>query len=312
MRETCMRDEGHPASTVRRLAAAASLAVLAAVVLAVSVGTSPPSSAASPASGAAIVSAAASQNGVPYCEGGGGIDGPTVGTASSTCAPGVKGYDCMSLAQYAVFQVTGITVPIDGSLPGPGTFIPPNGTVGLEPGDVMFFGGPSLDDYSHSGIYAGNGMLYDALAPGDVVQEHPFATVNSDYGNVYRGAVRYVADTSTTTSTTLATVPHPVFGIRTKSLGAGTVSTRAHPTTYAQKLKAFGGKSPYRWSVVKGSGSLPPGLHLNSGTGMITGHFTKAGRFTFKVAVADARTRTTAAHQHVAKETLSITIRRAR
>jgi cell wall-associated NlpC family hydrolase len=76
----------------------------------------------------AIVNAAASQAGVPYCEGGGGIDGPTVGNASSTCNPGVKGYDCMSLAQYAVYQGTGATVPLPpASLPGTGTFIPPNG-----------------------------------------------------------------------------------------------------------------------------------------------------------------------------------------
>ena len=220
--------------TGRHVAAVVSLGfVLAGLVFAVSLATSPPSSASTPGNGAAIVAAAASQDGVPYCEGGGGVDGPTVGTASSTCAQGVKGYDCMSLAQYAVYHVTGITVPVNGSLPGPGKFIPPNGTVGLQPGDVMFFGGPSLDDYSHSAIYAGNGMLYDALEPGDVVQQHTFAAVNSDYGNVYRGAVRYVADTTSTTTTT-----PPAFGIRTKALGAGTVSTSAHPTTYRQTLRA--------------------------------------------------------------------------
>jgi cell wall-associated NlpC family hydrolase len=291
---------------VRSPVAVAALAGLVAVAaLTALLATSPPSSAAAAPSGAAVVSAAASQSGVPYCEGGGGINGPTVGSNQSKCGAGVKGYDCMSLAQYAVYQVTGVTVPVNGSLPGTGKFIPPNGTVGLEPGDAMFFGGPSLDDYSHSGIYAGNGMLYDALDPGDVVQEHSFASVNSDYGNVYRGAVRYVADSGTTTTTT---VPSPAFGIRTKALGAGTVSTSAHPATYSQKLKASGGSPPYRWSVVKGSGSLPPGLHLVSSTGMITGHATKAGRYPFKVEVVDTKTKST---QHVAKESLSITIRRA-
>ncbi len=39
----------------------------------------------------AIVDFAASQQGVPYCEGGGGTHGPTVGGASSTCAPGSRG-----------------------------------------------------------------------------------------------------------------------------------------------------------------------------------------------------------------------------
>jgi hypothetical protein len=174
----------------------------------------------------------------------------------------------------------------------------------------MFFGGPSLDDYSHSAVYAGNGMLYDALEPGDVVQQHTFAAVNSDYGNVYRGAVRYVADSGTTTSTT-TTLPHPVIGIRTRVLGPGTVSTPNHPTNYAQKLKASGGNPPYRWSVVKGSGSLPPGLHLNAGTGVITGHAGRAGRYVFTVGVVDTKTKTQPPHQHGARQSLSITIRRA-
>jgi Putative Ig domain/NlpC/P60 family len=305
MNSTHVRGNGETGGTVRRVVALAWLgAMVAGLMFAVSLATSPPSSATAPGSGAAIVTAAASQDGVPYCEGGGGINGPTVGAASSTCAQGVKGYDCMSLAQYAVFQVTGITVPVNGSLPGPGKFIPPNGTVGLQPGDAMFFGGPSLDDYSHSAIYAGNGMLYDALEPGDVVQEHTFAAVNSDYGNVYRGAVRYVADTTTTTP------PPPVFGIRTRALGAGTVSTPAHPTTYSQKLKASGGNPPYHWWVVKGSGSLPPGLHLNGGTGVISGHATKAGSYPFRVGVVDTKTKTTPPRQHSARKALSITIRR--
>jgi hypothetical protein len=299
-----VRGQADTGRTRRHVVTMASVgSLLVGLVFAVSLAASPPSPASVPGNGAAIVTAAASQHGVPYCEGGGGINGPSVGTASSTCAQGVKGYDCMSLAQYAVFHVTGITVPVNGSLPGPGKLIPPNGTVGLQPGDVLFFGGPSLDDYSHSAVYAGGGMLYDALEPGDVVQEHTFAAVNSDYGNVYRGAVRYVADTTTTP-------PPPGFGIRTKALGAGTVSTSAHPTTYSQKLKASGGNPPYHWWVVKGSGSLPPGLHLNSGTGVISGHATKAGSFPFKVGVVDTKTKTTPAHQHSAKQALSITIRR--
>ncbi len=74
--------------------------------------------------GQAIANAAASQAGVPYCEGGGGDNGPSSGTG---CTPPTVGYDCMSLAQYAVYQVTGITVPSNGEmLPAP---IPPIGTV---------------------------------------------------------------------------------------------------------------------------------------------------------------------------------------
>ena len=176
--------------------------------------------------GALIAQVAKSQRGIPYCEGGGGIDGPTVGDASSACAPGVRGYDCMSLAQNAVYQVTGIIVPLSGALPGPGTFIPPNGTVGLKPGDVVFFGGSSLDSYAHSGIYAGHHEIWDALAPGQGVQQHTWAQLDSDYGNVYQGAVRF----STTASP---------FGITTTSLPDGTVSSQQDVVYYAQDLGFF-------------------------------------------------------------------------
>jgi len=52
-----------------------------------------------------IVAVAASQAGVPYCDGGGGINGPSYGNVpESGCGPGTRGFDCMSLVQYAVYQ----------------------------------------------------------------------------------------------------------------------------------------------------------------------------------------------------------------
>ncbi|MGA3147294.1 MAG: hypothetical protein ABSF33_07435, partial [Acidimicrobiales bacterium] len=76
-----------------------------------------------------IVDFAASQAGAPYCFGGGGIHGPSAATISPPnpgCGSGAKGYDCMSLAQYAVYQATGIVLPSNGTQPaGVGTFIPP-------------------------------------------------------------------------------------------------------------------------------------------------------------------------------------------
>ena len=57
------------------------------------------------------------------------INGPTNGGVDEAgCGPGVKGYDCMSLVQYAVYQATGIALPGDGSQPkGVGTVIAPRG-----------------------------------------------------------------------------------------------------------------------------------------------------------------------------------------
>ncbi len=148
----------------------------------------------------AIVDFAASQSGVPYCEGGGGIHGPSVGNADSRCGPGVKGYDCMSLPVYAVYQATGIVLPSNGTQPGVGTFIPPGSypyTADLQPGDVLFWGG-TIDNYHHSAVYIGNGEVWDDFEPGAHVQIHTMAFLEASYQ--YEGAYQYW--TAGTTSST--------------------------------------------------------------------------------------------------------------
>ena len=82
------------------------------------------------ATGKAIVAAAAKELGKPYCYGGGGINGPSRETNISSepgCAPPKVGFDCMSLAQYAVYQGTGhkVVLPNNGARPTVGTFIKP-------------------------------------------------------------------------------------------------------------------------------------------------------------------------------------------
>ena len=184
-----------------------------------------PHPAAAATAGDQIASAAASQADIPYCDGGGGINGPSNGgVVESGCGPGVKGYDCMSLVQYAVYQVTGIILPGDGSQPaGVGTFIPPQATVAqdeaeLLPGDATYWGG-TIDSYSHSGIYAGGGLVWDAIGVDQPVQEHSLATLLSDYGGDFDGAVRYwSAPAPTTTSGGLVT---PVVGMASTPDGHG-------------------------------------------------------------------------------------------
>ena len=108
----------------------------------------------------------------------------------------------MSLSQYAVYQVMRITVPTNGEkLPGgtdsdgQGTLIRSQSTIAadettLQPGDVVFFGGSDLWHYAHSGIYAGGGLVWDALQTGSPVMEHSMTDLYRVYQN-YDGAVRY-------------------------------------------------------------------------------------------------------------------------
>jgi subtilisin family serine protease len=75
--------------------------------------------------------------------------------------------------------------------------------------------------------------------------------------------------------------PPPVPTVTTTSLPGGVVGT-----PYSQTLQATGGTPPYTWSL--DSGSLPPGLTLNAGTGAVTGTPTAAGAFPFTVRVTDS------------------------
>jgi cell wall-associated NlpC family hydrolase len=250
----------------------------------------------------AIVNAAQSQvqANVPYCEGGGTINGPSGGGA---CAPGIKGFDCMTLALYAVYQGTGVTIPANPST-GPGTFVPPDGlnTSNLQPGDAVFFGGkssndPVLSQYTHSGIYAGDNEVYDALAAGDNVAEHTFASIYSDYGNVYDGAIQYWTGGTA-----------PSFGITTTSpLPKGSVYSKTNKVSYSDTLRAQGGNPPYSWTLTKGS-KLPPGLRLKKKTGVISGKAKTTGTYSFTVQVADTKTKTKPPTQNKATSTFSITI----
>jgi hypothetical protein len=77
--------------------------------------------------------------------------------------------------------------------------------------------------------------------------------------------------------------PAVALSITTTSLPSGTAGI-----AYSATLAAAGGVYPYSWSVI--SGTLPDGLHLNAGTGAITGTPTTAGTSNFTVQAADSAT----------------------
>ena len=78
---------------------------------------------------------------------------------------------------------------------------------------------------------------------------------------------------------------------RSRSTPRPTITTTSLPdgtagSAYSQTLAASGGTAPLAWSI--SSGSLPPGLALNPGTGVISGTPTTAGTFAFTAMVTDA------------------------
>jgi len=75
--------------------------------------------------------------------------------------------------------------------------------------------------------------------------------------------------------------------ITTASLPNGYINV-----AYSQTLQASGGAPPYTWSIL--SGSLPPGLTLNSSSGVISGAPTASGTCNFTVRVTDSQTPTPA------------------
>ena len=199
------------------------LLLLALVCLPCMVGT-PEAGAASV--GDAIAGYAASQANVPYCDGGGGINGPTNGgVVEPGCGRGVKGYDCMSLVQYAVYQATGVALPGDGSqLKGVGQFIAPQGSIaadiaGLVPGDAVYWGGSGIDGFAHSGVYGGNGNVWDALGINQPVQTHTMAYLSTIY--TYDGAMGYWGSGPPAPTVTSGGLVTPVVGIASTPDGHG-------------------------------------------------------------------------------------------
>ena len=122
------------------------------------------------------------------------------------------------------------------------------------------------------------------------------ATINTS------GLATGVSTGATTISATLA----GVIGTTTLTVQAAplVITTTLLPdgisnTVYTATLTADGGTTPYTWSII--SGTLPVGLTLNSGSGVISGTPTVAGTSSFTVQVSDVGS-------HIASKTLSISM----
>lgn len=82
------------------------------------------------------------------------------------------------------------------------------------------------------------------------------------------------------------TYQKPFFGVSVPYLYAAVIRTGIVGTAYNEAISVQFGHGPYTFSV--SSGALPPGLGLNSSTGIITGTPTTVGTYTFGVSVTDS------------------------
>ncbi|HUI84463.1 MAG TPA: Ig domain-containing protein [Candidatus Binatia bacterium] len=105
------------------------------------------------------------------------------------------------------------------------------------------------------------------------------------------------SEMNTATAPLSITVQPAALMITTTSLPNGQVTV-----SYSATLGATGGVPPYTWSII--SGSLPPGLNLTPGSGLISGTPTTSGTFQFTVQVTDS-------NSNMATAPLSITIQPA-
>ncbi|MGB8771035.1 MAG: Ig domain-containing protein, partial [Candidatus Korobacteraceae bacterium] len=114
-------------------------------------------------------------------------------------------------------------------------------------------------------------------------------TTNGEINATASGTTQLILDISSYFA------PTSPLSITTTSLPGGTISV-----PYSSTLMASGGEPPYSWTIVSGSGSLPPGLGLSS-NGVISGTPTAVGMYNFTVQVTDI-------FSNMASAPLSITI----
>ncbi|HET9655924.1 MAG TPA: putative Ig domain-containing protein [Kineosporiaceae bacterium] len=117
------------------------------------------------------------------------------------------------------------------------------------------------------------------------------SNINADAGRVVPNLV--VADTRSamTLIYNSAGNTHVVVDLLGYSSAPSTSDTASATgtagTPFSLQLSAKGGVGALTWSVLPGTGSLPPGLALNATTGLLTGTPTQGGTYTFTAEATD-------------------------
>jgi len=127
-------------------------------------------------------------------------------------------------------------------------------------------------------------LLSGSLPPGLSLSLAGVISGTPTTNGTYTFTIRVIDDNSdsdTQPLTIVVSTTPPPLTINTTSLPGGTVGQ-----AYSQFISVTGGTTPYSFSIT--SGSLPPGLSLNTTTGRISGTPTTAGNSSFTLRVSDA------------------------
>ncbi|MDE3009409.1 MAG: DUF4082 domain-containing protein [Pseudomonadota bacterium] len=159
----------------------------------------------------------------------------------------------------------------------------PLGSIAVTPATASVTAGGATQQFSATGTFTDGSTL-------DITQKVSWASSNvaaatiSSAGlvtPVATGTSNITATMSGKTGSASLTVQPAALSITTTALPGGSVAA-----PYTSALAASGGTAPYSWSVF--AGTLPPGLSLNAGTGVIAGTPTVVGSTSFTVMATDS------------------------
>jgi glucose/arabinose dehydrogenase/uncharacterized membrane protein len=183
-----------------------------------------------------------------------------------------------------------------GSLP-PTAVIdsPPDGTV-VNPGDVVNFSGHGTDpddgnlpaSAMHWTVYLHHDDHFHTFLELDGVTGGSFTAQDYGAGTYSYEIVLTVTDSSGLEGTDSVDLPLNSGNCPTITISPSTLPDGDVGTPYSQTISASGGNAPYVYTV--SNGSLPPGLTLDSATGLISGTPTTSGSFNFTITATDADT----------------------
>jgi hypothetical protein len=165
--------------------------------------------------------------------------------------------------------------------------ISPAVTQYLDAGQTLAINSSVVNDTTHGGVaYSlnGPGSLGPATQTGSAGYSYFYTSTYSTPSSVSGTATAVVAVNSVHTPSSTASVTIIINGaltITTTSLPSGMTAV-----PYTTTVTASGGTGALTWSVP--TGSLPPGLSINAGTGVISGTPAAYGTYTVPVSVTDS------------------------